>query len=137
MPSSNFNFYTMPVLYHAIGRKDPRFPIGPVKYYASAKARGKITLKELAKKIAATSSLSAGDTYGVLTQMQDQVSELLGEGFIVDIGLGTFVITLDSKGENAPLEVNDDSIEGNRLNFRPNKEMKDDLNTIEYEKEQE
>lgn len=55
-------------------------------YYPEIVTRGKITRKELIKRVAEHSTFSAGELEGVLGSLIEAVSEYIGDGYRVELG---------------------------------------------------
>ena len=104
------------------------------KYYALMENEGTADLYDLANQIVKYSSLSLGDILNVLENMIDAASLFLLMGRGVRIGrLGMLRIMLQSEGVDAPENFNVKLIQNVKLIFRPNKQMKKQLEDISYE----
>lgn len=117
----------MSVIYKVIARpSDPRVENSPIKYYPRLLIMGKsVNLKYIAEKIKDSSSLSIGDIKSVIQNFVEKVKEQLLEGKSVNIeGLGVFLLTAQSKGEESADKVTANSVDGVRIYFQANKEMK-------------
>ncbi len=125
----------MSVQYSIITRKNLQKPNDPPKFYAIAKSRGEITLRELAKEISATSTVAVGDVLAVLEGFISQVPKHISNGNIVRLGeFGTFSLSISSEGAASEEEFHAGLIKSNSLNFRPGKEVQDSLDAVKYKK---
>ena len=116
----------MPVFYVPTQRINPQDPTAPKKFYARAKHIQTISLRQLAKELAARSTTaSEGDVYAVLIGMFDLMREHLGRSNKIHIeGLGTFSISIASSGADTEDKLTVANIKGYRLTFQPESEMK-------------
>ena len=117
----------MSVIYKVITRPtDPRVPNSPKRYYPHLITLGQsVNLKYIAQKMQDRSSLSIGDIKSVIQNFVEKVKEQLLEGKSVNIeGLGVFMLSARSKGENVAKEVTAKSVESVRLFFQANKELR-------------
>lgn len=117
----------MSVIYKVIARpSDPRVIDSPKKYYPRLITLGQsVNLKYLAQKMQDRSSLSVGDIKSVIQNFVDKLKEQLLEGKSVNIeGLGVFMLTARSKGEELAKDVCAKSVEGIRIFFQANKELR-------------
>jgi len=104
------------------------------KYYALMENEGVVDLYGLADQIVKYSSLSLGDVLNVLENMIDAASLFLLMGRGVRIGrLGMLRIGLKSDGVDAAEDFNVKMIRNVKLIFRPNKQIKKQLEDISYE----
>ncbi|MFC0875866.1 HU family DNA-binding protein [Saccharicrinis sp. FJH2] len=128
----------MSVKYHVIQRGNPLDQAAPKKFFASFSSNGEITLKRLSERIAQISTVSRTDTLAVLTALLEVVPQELTEGQTVRLGdLGSFSINISSEGSDTADKVTAANIRGAKVVFRPGKELKDAMKTIQYEKEAE
>ena len=95
----------------------------PDLYYALAKSSGEIDIDEMAERIQRSST--------VQTEMIDSFKK----GEIVRLGnIGSFYVTLRSNGVLVQKDVKEGLIKGARVRFRPGKEIKDALKTLDFSK---
>ena len=107
----------------------------PDLYYALAKSSGEIDVDELAERIQRSSTVTWADVVCVLRALQTEMIESFKKGEIVRLGnLGSFYVTLRSSGTLALKDVKEGLIKGARVRFRPGKEIKNALKTLEYNK---
>lgn len=93
------------------------------KWYPKSTVIGKpVTTRDVAKRLAALSSLSTGDVLSVLDQLGGVIGDLMNQGRTVKLdGLGTFYYTIDATGNgvDTPEEVSAKQIKGTRVRFIP------------------
>lgn len=117
----------MSVIYRAVKRKsNPLLAASPDKYYPQIVTLGsKVDLKFMAERMRDNSSLTTGDIKSVIQNFVDKLKEQLLEGKTVNIeGLGVFSLSARSKGADTADDLTADSIEGVRICFQANKELK-------------
>lgn len=125
----------MPVQYVLIEKGNPSKPEEPKKYYAQAKSSGEITYKTLAKEIASRSSLNAGDVFNVLEVLTQVMNREISDGRIIRLGdFGSLQLSLSSEGVDVAEKFNASHIRGNKILFRPGKDLKAIMNNLEYKK---
>lgn len=117
----------MSVIFKVIARpSDPRVPNSPKRYYPHLITLGQsVNLKYLAQKMKDRSSLSVGDIKSVIQNFVDKMKEQLLEGKSVNIeGLGVFMLSARSKGEELAKDITVKSVESVRIFFQANKELR-------------
>ncbi|WP_291068969.1 MULTISPECIES: HU family DNA-binding protein [unclassified Empedobacter] len=125
----------MAVKYNVIQKAYPGDPTGPKKFYANSIADGEVSLRNLSKEIAQTSSISESDVYATLIDLAKMLSKHLSDGKIVRLGdFGSFQISISSEGMDAMNKVNSSSIKSAKILFRPGLDLRDTLATLKYEK---
>ncbi len=126
----------MAVTYVLNQRPNPQKPDDPKKYYATAKSRGELTFRQLAKEIAeGSTTVSDSDVLAVLNDLTKLLKRHLSNGEIVRFGdFGSFQITLSSEGAEKEAQFNQSLIKGAKVTFRPGIDLKDMLATLKYEK---
>lgn len=126
----------MSIKYNVVQKRNPAKPSEPKKYYASAKADGEITFKNLSKEIAeGSTTVSDTDVLAVLNDLTKLLSRHLAEGKIVRFGeFGGFQVSLSSNGEVSEEKVTSASIKGAKIIFRPGEDLRNMLATAKYEK---
>ena len=97
-----------------------------MKYYPKAITLGqKIGIKFMVDKIHDRSAMSRGDVRSVVNNFVEVLKEQLLEGKTVNIeGLGVFMLSLRSKGEESEKEVTAKSVERVRIFFQANKDLR-------------
>ena len=125
----------MAVKYNVIQKAYPGDPTGPKKFYANSIADGEVSLRNLSKEIAQTSSISESDVYATLIDLAKMLSKHLSDGKIVRLGdFGSFQISISSEGMDAMNKVNSASIKSAKILFRPGLDLRDTVATLKYEK---
>ena len=123
------------VHFKSAGRVDPRDLTLPKKYYPQIIFGDDISFDELADLISKVSNLNYGEVLGALGTFIEIIEMQLRHGRQVRLStLGTFYLTLRSKGKDAEDEVTADQITGARIRFRPGKRLKKMIKTLDYEK---
>ena len=125
----------MAVKYNVIQKAYPGDPTGPKKFYANSIADGEVSLRNLSKEIAQTSSISESDVYATLIDLAKMLSKHLSDGKIVRLGdFGSFQISISSEGVDTANKVNSTLIKSAKILFRPGLDLRDTLATLKYEK---
>ena len=99
---------------------------GTVKeVYVAKVARGNVIDTDiLAEEVAATCTASEGDVLMVLRNMEHVIKNHLAKGDIVKLNsLGTFSPCLKAKAVDSTYDVNQFSITGTGINFRPTQRL--------------
>ena len=105
------------------------------KYYAKVKTRGEMDLRNLAEKIASTSTLSTVDVVAVLESLLQVIPDELLSGYIVNLGdFGSFAPSVKSNGSNTEKEFTNRMIKKTTILFKPGKYIKNKLKHAKYEK---
>ena len=125
----------MSIPFIILEKHNPQKPAEPKRFYAQAKSRGSLDLREIARILGQRSTVSTADVVAVLEGLIELVPEKLMEGYLLKLGdFGTFRIGFSSKGEEKALSVKSKSISKPRINFRPGKVIREELNKAEFEK---
>lgn len=125
----------MAIKYKVIGKKNPRQPGDPVKFYAHTSLDGEVDLLELCKEIEKISTVSEADIMAVLSSLVSVVPDKLASGRIVRIGdLGDFRPSVSSEGHATEAEVSSASIKKNKILFRPGKRIRKVMKVADYKK---
>ncbi len=123
----------MSVLIKPVPRKNPQDQTAPAKYYAHVVNGEKVSIDQLARFVAKTSTMSRADCYGVMVAMVEAAVEELLRGNAIDLGfLGSFRIVVNSEGVETESEVNESLIKRAKLHFTPAKDFKDALKVLTY-----
>jgi len=126
----------MGVKFKALQKRNPLAPEEPGKYYAQVVRNNEINLRQLSRDIAAGSTWSSSETYGMLEELLQRIGRYVADGTIVRLGdMGSFSIAINSEGSDTAEEVGVNNIKTRRLLFRPGKEMRRILTEIEFVKE--
>lgn len=107
----------------------------PDLYYALAKSSGEIDIDEMAERIQRSSTVNWADVVCVLRALQTEMIDSFKKGEIVRLGnIGSFYVTLRSNSVLVQKDVKEGLIKGARVRFRPGKEIKDALKTLDFSK---
>ncbi|WP_112114157.1 HU family DNA-binding protein [Flavobacterium aciduliphilum] len=119
--------------YKLILKKNPQDASAPEKYYATAIADGEVDFESLSEQIAYKTTLTESDCYAVLLSLERNILKQLQQGKIVRVGrLGSFNITLKSKGRLTEAEFSVNDIEKGRVRFRPGKKLNKMTQELNY-----
>ncbi|MGL4909335.1 MAG: HU family DNA-binding protein [Bacteroidales bacterium] len=125
----------MAAKYVVVEKVNPSKPKDPKKFYAIAKSDGDISLKELSREIAETSTVNDTDVLAVLNDLTKVLSRHLSHGRIVRMNdFGSFSISIHSEGADAEDKFNVRLIKSAKINFRPGEDLALMLNNMKYEK---
>ncbi len=126
----------MTVKYTVVARGNPGDPEAPKKYYPILKSTGKVSLRQLARRISEISTVSSVDTVAVLEALLTVVPQELAEGRTVRLGdLGSFSLRSRGEGSETAEEVTAHNITKTLIGFRPGKRFKEVLANLSFEKE--
>lgn len=76
----------MSIYYRVVERIDPREPELAGKYYAAGASIGRMSLNELASRVAIRSGHSQGTVAGILYDLCEAIVHFIGQGRNVDLG---------------------------------------------------
>jgi predicted histone-like DNA-binding protein len=125
----------MPIPFVVLEKHNPQKPGQAKRFYAQARSRGSLELKEIARMLSQRSSISPPDVVAVLEGLIELLPEKLSEGYLVKLGdFGTFRVGFSSVGEETAAQVKSKSISKTRINFRPGKSIRDELRKATFEK---
>ena len=125
----------MTIKYNVISRPNPRNREVAPQYYPSIQSSGRITVRQLAERMAEISTLSTVDTMAALEAFLQVVPQELMNGNIVDLGdFGSFWLRINSEGSATEAEVNRTKISAVKTYFRPGKEFQKALKNAEFKK---
>lgn len=125
----------MSINFKVIGRKNPRSPQLPAKYYASFNAKGRREIRYISKEIADRSSLNEMDVMSVIEGFLQIIPKTLNDGYTVDLGdFGKMLLTAKSEAVENEEDFNVSHIKGTKVSFRPGKLFKNELGNAEFVK---
>lgn len=125
----------MSINYRVVGRANPLNREAGQKYYASLNAKGRRTMRYIAKQIAERSSLNQMDVLSTIEGFLQIIPETLIDGYIVDLGdFGNMWLQAKAGSAEAAEDYHSSLIEGLKVNFRPGKLFKAELNDAEFVK---
>lgn len=125
----------MPLQYSVSARPNPRDPEQAKKFYATAKAKTVIEVRDLCKMCRAHSTFTVGDTMGVIESLLEHAIEQLQLGNIVRLGaFGSFRLSInDQKGTDTLEEFSESNIGGCHVIFSAGKDLTDMCSTMTYQ----
>lgn len=125
----------MSATYSVVSKVNPRDLAAPYKYYPSYKSSGRITLRQLSKKISQISTVSTADTMAVIESLLELIPQELTDGNIVELGaFGSFRLAIKTEGADTPEEVSVRNIKQVQPRFAPGKEFKQAVANTEFKK---
>ncbi len=125
----------MSAKYSVVSKVNPRDLTAPRKFYPSYKSSGRVTLRQLSKKIAQISTVSTADTAAVIESLLELIPQELADGNIVELGaFGSFRLTIRTEGAATPEDVTVRNIKQVLPRFAPGKEFKQGVANTEFKK---
>lgn len=125
----------MTIKYSIASRIQAGNKTGELKFYARATKRKLVGFREISKIISGRCTASSPDVLLVLGALSELIPELIADGKSVRLdGIGILSSSLKAQEKTNPEEVTSKSIEGVRLKFLPDKEIKQQLKNCEFEK---
>jgi predicted histone-like DNA-binding protein len=123
------------VTYSVSPRINPRDKEAAPKFYGQVQSSGDISLREMAERIQQTCTVHKSDVFAVLIALEDVITDALRGGEIVRLGdLGTFQISISSKGAETEEDYSDTLIKKARINFRPGSALAGALSGLTFQK---
>ncbi len=123
------------VNYTVVPKINPRDRETEPKFYANAKSRGDISIREMAERIQGSCTVTKADVYAVLVALEDVICDALQNGEIVRLmDLGTFRIGISTKGAMTEKEFNESLITKKRIIFRPGTILSETLANLNFTK---
>jgi predicted histone-like DNA-binding protein len=127
----------MTVKYNVVERGNPQNLEAPKKFYPSIQSSGRMSLRQLSKRISQMCTVSSPDTMAVLESMLTVIPEELAEGNIVELGdFGSFWLRSRSDGAEELDKVSASQVTNVLPRFNPGKEFKKALAAVDFEKAQ-
>ena len=106
-----------------------------MKYHARLVTDGKLTTKDIARKIAGRCTIKESDVMGVFIALEDILRSSLGEGKIVHLdGVGSFRISAKSPTVKDKHEIRAESIEFKNIVYTPEKQLLRKLSDTRFER---
>lgn len=125
----------MSVQFNVVERGKPGSPETPKKFYPSIVATGKVSQRDVAKRAAEMSTVSAADTAAVVENFLTIIAQELAKGNIVQLGeFGSFWLRTETEGADTAEEVRASQISNVLVRFTPGKEFQQVLDAITFEK---
>lgn len=107
-------------------KKNPLDKKAPKKFYAQVVHHDELTLRSLVAAIADRCTLTGSDIKAVLDSLMVVLKRELAEGNIIRMGdLGSFRVSISSKGEETEKKCTANSVKKARVIFVPSVEIKD------------
>ena len=123
--AAKYDFFPTPM------RKDET----EMKYHARLVTDGKLTTKDIARKIASRCSIKESDVIGVFIGLEDILCKSLSEGEIVQLdGIGSFRISVKSPAVKDKHEVRAESIAFKNIVYTPEKKLLGKLSSTRFER---
>ena len=127
----------MTIHYNVVERANPQDREAPKKFYPSIQASGRMSLRQLSKRISQMCTVSSPDTLAVLESMLAVIPEELANGNIVELGdFGSFWLRNTAEGAVEMDKVSASQVTNLLPRFNPGKEFKKALATVDFEKAQ-
>ncbi|MBF1507809.1 MAG: DNA-binding protein [Prevotella pallens] len=105
---------------------------GQTVYYASPKAKQRLTNKMVVDRIVRETSLSAGDVSNALISLSAIVRDALFMGVNVDLAdLGSFRVLVPAKMMDNEIDVCVDTLKSPKIVFTPKVQMRDAAKNVE------
>lgn len=125
----------MTVKFNIVERGKPGDPAAPKKFYASVKASGRVTMRDLAETAARESTLSTMDMMAAYESLIALIPLELARGNVVELGdFGNFWLRISSEGCETAEEVNESKIKKVLPRFNPGMKFKEILKTLRFTK---
>ncbi len=119
--------------YAIIAHKNPLRPEDNAMFYAQMKSKFETTLSEICDAIGKRCTVTRPDILAVVAALEETAIEGLQSGQIIRLGdLGSFHLTLKSKGTSTEKEFNSTYIKTPRIRFTPGKSLKKAMKTVEF-----
>ena len=123
----------MALFYRKIQRKNPLKPEEEGKWYVSIKSIGRIGEKEVAKEIADETTLNPKEAEMAIYQFQKVLVRALLDGKTVQLGeIGSFQVTINSKGVEKEADVNATLVKKVNLRFNPSNDLREKLQKAQF-----
>jgi predicted histone-like DNA-binding protein len=118
----------MALFYKKVRRGNPANPAAPKLWYPILKSVGLVKEKEVSKLLAEETTLNPKEAEMTLYRMLKVITRLLLDGHTVQLGeLGSFRITVRSKGSATEEEVNPNKITELRVHFTSSETLRDGI----------
>jgi len=97
----------MSIHFKLMPRRNPQDTAAAPRYYAQVVPNGKRNLRELSKRVASYTTMSAPDVYGVLMALEEEILVSLQDGAAVELGdLCIFYPAVQSEGVDNAADFN-------------------------------
>lgn len=116
-------------------RKNPRDKEAAPKFYATAQKSQNINLDDIANAISVGTTVTRADVWAVIIAMMEQFMKELKNGNSVTLGeLGTFRITIKSKGAETAEDFSTSLIKASSVRYFPSRKIKNLNNELSFNK---
>lgn len=116
-------------------RRNPRDKEAAPKYYATAQKVSTITLDELGDNISHATTATRADVLAVLTAVIDEMMKELQKGNSIILGdVGTFRMTINSKGAETAEDFDVSLIKKASVRYYPSKRVKNIYDSLTFHK---
>jgi predicted histone-like DNA-binding protein len=123
----------MSLFYNKAQRGNPARPDEKKKWYLILKSIGRMTEKQVAKEIADETTLNPKEAEMAIYQFQKVLTKALLDGKTVQLGeLGSFQVTVSSKGVEKEAEVTPSLVKKVNLRFTPSVVLKENLQKAHF-----
>jgi predicted histone-like DNA-binding protein len=120
--------------YKLVPKANPLDRAAAPKYYAAPVYAGEKDLKQLSQEIADLSSLSPGDVYNVLLNLENVIPRHVFDGFKVSLGdFGSFKPSFGSEGVDDPKNFNASMIRSKKVLYYAGKGVRKGLTGMRFE----
>ncbi|HLP05968.1 MAG TPA: HU family DNA-binding protein [Paludibacter sp.] len=128
----------MAVKFKVVELGNPSNQAAPKKFYPRVSSTGEISLRDLSRELGLQSTVSPADVLAVLESLLEELPRHLGQGEIVRLGdFGSFSLSITGEGQETADKVTSLKIDGCKIQFRPGKELKRQLDTVTFVKSDE
>ena len=125
----------MSIQFNVVERGNPTRPDLPKKYYPSLQSSGRVTLQQVAERVANMSTLSTTDIMAAVESFLTIIPEELANGRIVELGdFGNFWLRWTADGAERPEEVRGSQVTRLTPRFNAGKRFKRVLRAVKFEK---
>ena len=121
--------------YSVSPRINPRDKEAAPKYYATAQKTSTVTLDELSENISHATTATRADVLAVITAVIDEMMNELKKGNSIILGdVGTFRMTINSKGAETAEDFDVSLIKKASVRYYPSRRVKNIYSELEYKK---
>jgi nucleoid DNA-binding protein len=125
----------MSVLFVVAPIANPQNRAAAPKFYLRTKIRGHKTHKDILAGAARNTTINAKELDLGINAWFEEVVRSLGDGFSVEVaGLGTFSLSIKSKGSDTEAEATAAKKESMHINYMANPEIRNTVNRFSLEK---
>jgi predicted histone-like DNA-binding protein len=118
----------MALFYNKVERGNPQDLKAPKKWYISLKTLGLVREKEIGKAMADETTLNPKEAEMALYQAEKVIAARLLDGHTVELGeLGSFRLTVNSKGADKEEEATAQNITKVNIRFTPSKAFREQI----------